>query len=78
MNTPPFPMKPISPTPKPSPLPVWLQLKTKSRKLAALIIGAIATLVSTGLVPEPWNTYANAVILIGTAVGVYTARNEPV
>lgn len=45
-------------------------------KFIVAIVGAVATAVSEGLVPEDWNSYLTVAIVFLTALGVYQVPNE--
>lgn len=47
------------------------------RKAIASALGGLAAVVATGIVPEPWNTWAVTAIMVGTVLGVYNLPNEP-
>jgi hypothetical protein len=48
----------------------------EARKLIAYLVGVLAEVLNTGLVPAPYSTYMHAVIVIGTAVAVYVIPND--
>lgn len=45
------------------------------RKATVAALGALATAVAMGVLPEPWNTVAAAVLAVGTYFGVYQTEN---
>lgn len=53
----------------------WTKVGTKARKFTAALVGAVAMIVATGLVPEEFVIYANAAIGFATALGVYKVEN---
>ncbi len=53
----------------------WYRWGTRARKFAVALVGAAATIVATGLVPEDITIYVNAGIGLLTALGVYQVPN---
>lgn len=46
------------------------------RKVAVAVVATVAQAVSLGLIPDPYNKYAFAVLAVAEAVGVYHAPND--
>jgi len=57
--------------------PTWLKWRSEAKKLGAAVAGGLVAVLATGLVHEPYKTYAVAAVVFLTSVGVYKVRNEP-
>jgi hypothetical protein len=47
------------------------------RKAITAALGGLVAILGTGIVPEPWNTWAVTVVMVATVLGVYNVPNEP-
>lgn len=53
-----------------------MKVLTEARKFGASVAGGLVALLAAGLIPEPYDTYAIAVVGFLTSIGVYKARNR--
>lgn len=49
----------------------------QTRKAITSAFGGLVAILATGIVPEPWNTWAVTAVMVATVLGVYRVPNEP-
>ena len=52
-------------------------MKQKAKAIAALVVVGASEAITYGVLPESWRPWAQVVVAVGAATGVYGIRNAP-
>ena len=52
-------------------------MKRKAKAIAALVVVGAGEAITYGVLPESWRPWAQVVVVVGAAAGVYQTRNAP-
>lgn len=54
----------------------WHKVFTIARKAGVAVLGVVVMGLSNGVIPEPWDKVAVAVLAVATYFGVYSVPNK--
>jgi hypothetical protein len=54
-----------------------MKLAQKAKAIAALVVVGAGEAITYGILPESWRPWAQVVVAVGAAAGVYQTRNAP-
>ena len=52
-------------------------MKRTAKAVAALVVVGAGEAITYGVLPESWRPWAQVVVAVGAAAGVYQTRNAP-